>query len=117
MRDDRINIGQMTGSNFINGDVTGNVISHSHDSQNKQSLAEAVDEIQHLLQQLEETNPSATEADRVTYLNIATEPDIKKRIIAASQEAGETAIDEFILNSKYLKIIKSAIKGWLKPSS
>ncbi|MEH2041272.1 hypothetical protein [Nostoc sp.] len=114
----QINIGQMTGSNFVKGDIYGNVISanNSYETIQKQSLAEAAAEIQRLLKQLEETNPSATHTEQVAYLNIATKPDIKKRTIAALKEAGETAIDEFILENKYLKIVKAAVKGWLQTS-
>ena len=117
MTGDQVNIGQMTGSNFVKGDVFGNVTSTSYGTAQKQSLAEAAAEIQRLLKQLEETNPTATETEQVAYLNIATKPDIKKRTIAALKEAGETAIDEFVLENKYLKIVKAAVKGWLQTSS
>jgi hypothetical protein len=30
------------------------------------------------------------------------------------QATGEAAIDEFVLESKYLKVAKAAIKGWIK---
>jgi CHASE3 domain sensor protein len=116
MTGDQVNIGEMNNSNFINGDVFGNVNS-TYETARKQPLAEAAAEIQRLLKQLEETNPTATENDQVAYLNIATKLDIKKRTIAALKEAGETAIDEFILENKYLKITKAAVKGWLQMSS
>jgi hypothetical protein len=35
------------------------------------------------------------------------------RIAIAQQASGETAIDEFILENKYLKVAKAAVKGWL----
>ena len=119
MTENQINIGQMTGSNFVKGDVSGNVIStsNSYETIQKQSLAEAAAEIQRLLKQLEATNPTATEPEQVAYLNIATKLDIKKRTIAALKEAGETAIDEFILDNKYTKIVKAAVKGWLQTSN
>jgi hypothetical protein len=117
MTSDQVNIGQMNSSNFINGDVFGDVISTSYETVQKQSLAEATAEIQRLLKQLEETNPTATENEQVTYLNIATKIDIKKRIISALKEAGETAIDEFVLENKYLRVVKAATKGWLQASS
>ncbi|MBE9009966.1 hypothetical protein IQ250_07070 [Pseudanabaenaceae cyanobacterium LEGE 13415] len=69
------------------------------------------------MKQLEETNPTATENEQVAYLNIATKTDIKQRTISALKGAGETAIDEFILENKYLKVAKAAIKGWLQTSS
>lgn len=119
MTGDRINIGRMTGSNFIKGNVYGDVTSSniSYENTQKQSLAEAAAEIQRLLKQLEKTNPTATEPDQVSYLNIATNQDIKQRVVAVLREAGETAIDEFILENKYLKVIKAAVKSWLQTSS
>jgi hypothetical protein len=80
----------------------------------KQTLAEAACEIQRLLKQLEETNPSATESQKVVYVDVATTPDLKQRTIAALKEGGETAIEEFFLENKYLKVGKAIIKGWLQ---
>ncbi|AUT04452.1 hypothetical protein CLI64_21425 [Nostoc sp. CENA543] len=80
----------------------------------KQTLAEAACEIQRLLKQLEETNPAATEPEQIVYVNVATKPDLKQRTIAALKEGGETAIEEFFLENKYLKVGKAIIKGWLQ---
>jgi hypothetical protein len=81
----------------------------------KKTLAETAAEIQELLKHLEQSNPSTTETDQVTYINIATKPDLKKRAIAALKEGGDTAINEFILENKYLKVVKAVVKGWLQP--
>jgi hypothetical protein len=81
-----------------------------------QPLADAVAEIQRLLQQLENTNPTATEHEQLVYVDVAIEPTLKQRSIAALKDGGETAIDEFVLENKYLKVIKAIAKGWLKPS-
>lgn len=78
------------------------------------TLVEAAAEVQRLLQQLEETNPAATEPEQVAYVNIAVKPDLKQRAIAALKEGGETAIEEFFLENKYLKVGKAVIKGWLQ---
>ena len=80
------------------------------------SLAQAVNEIQNLLKQLEQANPTATEAEKVEYINDETTPGFKRRVNAALQSSGEAAIDEFILENKYLKVVKAAVKGWLKPN-
>jgi|GEM_PF-5980738 len=85
--------------------------------QNKKTLAEAAAEIQDLLKQLEQNNPTATESEQITHINDETTPKFKRRVTGALQAAGETAIDEFILENKYLKVAKAAIKGWLEPSS
>ena len=83
-------------------------------SERQKTLAESAAEIQRLLKQLEETNPSATEPEQIAYVNLATKPDFKQRAISALQEGGEVAIEEFFLENKYLKIGKAVIKGWLQ---
>jgi DNA-binding MarR family transcriptional regulator len=90
---------------------------HIHISEQKRTLTEAATEIQKLLKQLEQTNPTATEAEKVAYVNDETTPSFKRRVVGALQASGETAIDEFILENKYLKVAKAAIKGWLQPGS
>jgi hypothetical protein len=89
---------------------------HVHLSEEKKTLAEAASEIQQLIQQLEQTNPTATEAEAIAYINDKTKPSFKRRASSALQAIGETAIDEFVLENKYLKVVKAAIKGWVKPS-
>ena len=96
------------------------VVSHSkidnsfnQSTDNEKTLAEAAAEIQELLKQLEKRNPTATEADKITYVNIATKPDLKQRAITALKEGCNTAIDEFIVDNKYLKVVKAIFQGWL----
>jgi hypothetical protein len=88
-----------------------------HLSEEKRTLAEAASEIQQILKQLEQSNPTATEVEKVAHINDETTPSFKRRVIGALQASGETAIDEFILENKYLKVVKSALKGWSQPSS
>ena len=78
----------------------------------KASIVDTAAEIQRLLKQLEETNPSATESEQIAYINIATKPDFKERAINALKEGGEEAIDQFVSENKYLKVLKAVIKGW-----
>ncbi|MBD2682220.1 MULTISPECIES: pentapeptide repeat-containing protein [Nostoc] len=96
-------------------EIHGNITNYTSDQ--KQNLAEAAAEIQKLLKQLEETNPTATEAEKVAYVNDETTPSFKRRVVGAFQAGGETAIDEFILENKYLKVAKAVIKAWLQPGS
>jgi hypothetical protein len=86
-------------------------------SPEKRTLAEAAKEIQDLLKNLEETSPSATEDEKIVYINDETTPSFKRRVAGALQASGETVIDEFILENKYLKVAKAAVKGWLQPGS
>jgi Cdc6-like AAA superfamily ATPase len=105
----------------IGGSINvGNVSQYAYfvDSQNseqKRILMQASEEIQNLLKQFEQANPSATEFDKVVYLNDETTPSFKRRVVGALQASGETAIDEFILENKYLKVAKAAVKDWLQP--
>ncbi|MEI6313201.1 MAG: hypothetical protein WCP57_13145, partial [Bacteroidota bacterium] len=85
--------------------------------QQKQDLAEAAAEIQKLLKQLEETNPIATESEQIAHLKDNTTPNLRKRAFSALEAGSETAIDEFILENKFLKVGKAVIKGWLQPDS
>jgi len=105
-------------ANFANqvcGNARQQANQHIHLSEPRKTLAEAAEEIQQLLKQLEQTNPTATESEKVAYVNDETTPSFKRRVAGALQASGETAIDEFILENKYLKVVKSAIKGWLQP--
>jgi hypothetical protein len=82
--------------------------------QKKQTLTEAAEEIQKLLKQLNQTNPTATEPEQIARVNEAIKPELKQRAIAALKEGSETAIDEFVLENKYLKVVKAIVKGWLQ---
>ena len=80
----------------------------------KKTLAEAATEIQKLLQQLEQSNPVATDADKITYVNDETTLSFKRRVVGALQAGGEAAIEEF-LDNPYVNVGKAVVKGWIKP--
>jgi hypothetical protein len=82
-------------------------------SEQKVTLAEAAAEIQKLLKQLEIKNPTATEREKIAYVNVQTNPDIKQRAISALKAGGETAIEEFLANP-YVNVGKAIIKGWIQ---
>ncbi|MCY7381424.1 MAG: hypothetical protein LH628_02325 [Microcoleus sp. CAN_BIN18] len=102
-------------ANKVSGNARQQANQHIHLSESRRTLAEAAEEFQQLLNQFEQTNPTATESEKVAYVNDETTPSFKRRVAGALQASGETAIDEFILENKYLKVVKSAIKGWLQP--
>ena len=83
-------------------------------SEQKQTLAEAADEIQKLLQQLKQNNPDATEEEQIKHLNDETTPSFKRKAFKALKAAGETAIEEF-LDNPYVNVGKAAINGWMEP--
>lgn len=85
-----------------------------HLSEQKKTLAEAADEIQQLLKQLETTNPNATESDKIAYVNDEMTPSFKRRVLGALQAGSETAIEEF-LDNPYVNVSKAIVKGWLRP--
>jgi uncharacterized protein YjbI with pentapeptide repeats len=113
----------MRGSNF--GNFADKVqsggkqqsVQHIYASESRQSIVEAAQEIQALLKQLEVTNPHATEDQQMAYVNSAIPPTLKQRVVAALKNCGETAVDEFLLENKYLKIGKAVVKGWLQANS
>jgi hypothetical protein len=107
---EKINNSQIVNRSEVNNSFNKNI------SEEKKTLAEAANEIQQLLKQLEKSNPNATEIEQIAYLEDETTPRFKRRVSSALQAAGETAIDEFILDNKWLKVAKAAIKKWLKPN-
>jgi uncharacterized protein YjbI with pentapeptide repeats len=92
-------------------------VQHIYASESKQSIAEAAQEIQALLEQLESANPHATEDQQKAYINSAIQPTLKQRVVAALKEGGEIAIDEFLFENKYLKVVKAVVKGWLRANN
>ncbi len=79
----------------------------------QQTLAEAAEEIQQLLKQLEQTNPTATEAEKIAYVNDETSRSFQRKAASALKAAGEAAIDE-LLDNPYVKVGKAAIMGWIE---
>lgn len=99
------------GDTFIgnHGEVTGT----QHNYAPPRNLAEAAEEIQQLLQQLEKTNPTPTEKQQVDYINTATSSEVKKRLVKLLKEADqqELFVTEAI-DPTIFKIIQAALIGW-----
>ncbi|GAB4172529.1 MAG: hypothetical protein Fur006_01380 [Coleofasciculaceae cyanobacterium] len=100
--------------NKASDDVNLQSIQHIHLSEQKKTLAEAAAEIQQLLKQLEQSNPTATEAEKVAYVNDETSRSFKRRVVGALQAGSEAAIEEF-LDNPYVNVGKAIVKGWLEP--
>ncbi|MGL5064668.1 MAG: hypothetical protein ACRC62_32195 [Microcoleus sp.] len=83
-------------------------------SEQKQNLAASAKEIQQLLKQLEVTNPTATDEEKIAHVNDETTPSFKRRAVGALQAGGEAAIEEF-LDNPYANVGKAIVKGWMKP--
>jgi hypothetical protein len=89
----------------------------AHITKKSNTMYEVAKEIRRLLKQLEKTNPTTDEAEKIAYINIATKPGLKKRVIAALRSSGETAIDKLVLEDKYLNVGKAVLKGWISQKS
>lgn len=109
----------MSGSSFngniVQGDVHGNVEANMKtQSENQKTLVDSVKEIQRLLKQLESTNPTATEVEKVIYVNDETSPGFKRRAVAALKAGGGTALEE-VFDSSYFNVGKAIWEAWMQP--
>lgn len=77
----------------------------------RQTLAEAAREIQELLQQLETTNPTATEAEQTAFVTAAIGPTRREHILGALQAGWKEVIQEF-LDQPYLHIGIATLERW-----
>lgn len=100
------------GGFYIGGDyyLNGNL---NQGSERKQTVAEAAAEIQQLLMQLEKSNPTATEAEKVAYVNHETPPALKSRVASAVKAGSEAAVDTILDNSPYVNVVRAIVKGWI----
>ncbi len=106
------NIGNV--ANEVSDNARQQTNQHIHSSEQKKTIAEAAAEIQQLLKQLEVTNPTATETEKVVYVNDETTRSFKRRVVGALQAGSEAAIEEF-LDNPYVNVGKAIVKGWMKP--
>jgi hypothetical protein len=90
-----------------------NVNNVNNESEKKQSLVEAATEIQQLLTQLEMSNPSATEAEKVAYVNDETSPSLKSRIASMVKGANLLDLETALDGNDTAKLIEAIMKGWL----
>jgi len=100
------------GGFYIGGDYVGGTINQG--SERKQTLAEAAVEIQQLLMQLEKSNPTATEEEKVAYVNDETPPALKSRVASALKAGSISAVDTLLDNSIFSSnVIKAIVQGWI----
>jgi hypothetical protein len=101
------------GSWYIGGDYNYNGGTVNQGIERRQTLAEAAEEIQELLMQLEKSQPTATEDEKVAYVNDETPLDLKFRVVNALKAGGEAATDTILDNSPYINVVKAILKGWI----
>ena len=78
----------------------------------EKTLAETAAEIQDLIEQLEKTNPNATETEKIEYASKKVSKDLKSRAIQTLQAGGEAAIERFLGDNPYVGIVTATIKAW-----
>ncbi len=98
------------GGFYIGGDYVGGTINQG--SERKQTLAEAAVEIQQLLMQLEKSNPTATEEEKVAYVNDETPPALKSRVASVLKAGSISAVDTLLDNSPYVNSVRAILQGW-----
>ena len=96
------------GGFYIGGDVDGTI---NQRSERKQPLAEAAVEIQQLLMELEKSNPTATEEEKVAYVNDQTPPALKSRVASALKAGSISAVDTLVDNSPFSNFAKAIVEG------
>ena len=98
------------GGLYINGGMGGDIYQAG---KRERTLTEAAAEIQELLTQLETSNPTATEAEKVAYVNEETPSALKSRVASAAGAGGEAAIDIILSNTLYSNVARAIIQSWI----
>jgi len=111
-------------SNFgsVTGDMKGgNIIGtqYNYPPEQKQNLAEAAKEIQQLLDQLAQTNPTLTESNNPIVVVEAIQQEIKrnptfKQQLRSALKAGGIEALKAIFNHPLINIPIETIKGWIE---
>ncbi|MBD0304513.1 MAG: hypothetical protein ICV85_20850 [Tolypothrix sp. T3-bin4] len=100
-------VGSFTGEN--SGTVSGT--QNIYQSEQRQTLAEAAAEIQQLLKQLEQTNPTATEIEQKAFLTAAIPPTKRERFVNALQAGGIELFKE-LMDNMYINVAIATIECW-----
>jgi predicted ATP-dependent protease len=92
--------------------IGGNI----HNYAQQQNLVEAAAEIQHLLQQLEQTYPTNTPLEKQMVVaealkQIESNPTLKARVIGALKAGGTEALRELV-DHPLVNILLAALEGW-----
>lgn len=105
-------IGHMSGGTIGEGAKVAGVINEAE----KQNLAQVASEIQQLLKQLEQTNPTTTNEEKMAVVaeavdQIENNPTLKARVINALKFGGIEAFKEAI-NNPLVNILIATLEGW-----
>lgn len=77
----------------------------------RQTLAEAANQIQTLLQQLEETHPTATRGEQEAFINRVIPTPQQEQFLNALQAGWQDMMQEF-LEQRYLSMAIAILEGW-----
>ncbi len=99
--------------------ITGTGVQHNYAPEQKQTLAEAAEEIQQLLNQLEQSYPTEVPTETQEEINVAVRgiaknPALSQRVVGALKGGGMEALRELADNA-YVNILLAAWEGWQKP--
>lgn len=122
IEDNSVHINNNTASPIVTGKVEGNVDNRIENSFNtysqeqKQNLAEAAEEIQALLTQLEQSYSTDTTTGKMTIATEAIEQidsdsRMTKRIISALKAGGVSALEQ-MLNHPAASFFVGALEDW-----
>lgn len=105
-------IGHMSGGEIKDNAKVAGIINEAE----QQNLADAVMEVQQILEQLSQTYPTSTMTDRITIANeaikqIEANPTVKQRLINAATEGG-LAVIEKAFDNPIGALFVGVIKGW-----
>jgi uncharacterized protein YjbI with pentapeptide repeats len=113
--------GSTVGTAFTQGGInnTGKLAGTLNESQ-QQNFAEAAREIHQLLQELDQTYPTTTTADKMAVATeaikrVESNPTLKQRVIGALKAAGTEAFKEAI-NHPVANVLVAAMEGWQEGS-
>jgi hypothetical protein len=95
----------------VKGDPKSIQHNYNYAPEQRQTLAEAAAEIQQLLKQLEQTNPTATEIEQKAFLTAAIPPTKRQKFVNALQEGGKELFKE-LMDNIYVNVAIAAIEGW-----
>ena len=111
-----INISHVTGHGIIGANNSVSVNIQRNYSSASQFLEEAIAEIQRLLRQIEQTNPSATLEEKQAFVNLGISLTVKRQVIAALKEGKRQKFYEMLssLDDSSIDVGKAVVKGWLQ---
>ena len=113
------NKGEIYGLAGSKGKIQDSNIARTINEDKQKTLAETAAEIQQLLKQLEQSNPTETTAGKMAVVAQAIEivenqPTLKQRVIGLLKSVGTEGFKE-ALNNPVANLLVAAFQGWIEP--